>query len=437
MSNFVRLELPNNQFKFKRVYKLTYMQENYHHDFARITFRDWAISPMRLRSGSPMVIQLHDKKFYGYVHDVRSHQDNNSNFTEIGFIGASWVMRQASQKVYNNVTADQIVVQIAKKYNFGYKVTAHPRVFPHISQGGLTDWEFMVKLAKQSGYFLRAENTVLYFQPLLEDFDGLINEAKDFIKADAGIKSGPPLYYFKPIVGETLVHHGADKSAVSIAGVNPETGKLFKYTKQTRSKPTRAKSNPEMFDKHATNVVANSYEAAISEAAAADNKSIFPYQADAQVIGTPSLRPGMPVHLSNVGKDFSGYWTILRVEHEVLEENLNVQVYSTTLSVGTDSLGETSKPQHPKRPASKPARYIVPNVRNTRLKPETKLKSNGLHVQQTKTTAVVGRVNRADLKSKSLVKAAWTSVQGNLNTKQPSPTSPVQRFKVNASAARG
>ena len=143
------------------------------------------------------------------------------------------------------------------------------------------------------------------------------------------------------------------------------------------------------------------------------------------------------MHLSNVGKDFSGYWTVLRVEHEVVEENLNVQVYSTTLSVGTDSLGETTKPQHPKRPASKPARYIVPNVRNTRIKPETKLKSNGLHAQQTKTTALVGRVNRADVASKSLVKAAWTSVQGNLNTKQPSPTSPVQRFKVNANAARG
>ncbi|CAB4128116.1 Phage late control gene D protein (GPD) [uncultured Caudovirales phage] len=437
MSNFVKLELPNNQFKFKRVYKLSYMQENYQHDFARVFFRDWAISPTQLRSGSPMVIELHGKKFYGYVHDVRSHQDNNSNFTEVGFIGASWVMRQASQQVYSNVTADQIIVQIAKKYNFGYKVTPHPRVFPHISQAGMTDWEFMVKLAKQSGYFLRAENTVLYFQPLLEDFEGLIHEANNFIKADAGIKSGPPLYYFKPIIGETLSHHGADKSATSIAGINPETGKLFKYTKQNRSLPTRTLSNPEMFDKHATHVVANTYEAAISESNAADNKSVFPYVAETQVIGTAELRPGMPVHLDNVGKDYTGYWTVLRVEHEVLEENLNVQVYSTTLSVGTDSLGEVAKPQYPRRPASKPFRHIVPNVRNTRLKPETKLKSNGIHVQQTKQTGLVNRINRADLNSKSLIKAAWSSVQGNLNTKQPSPTSPVQRFKVSANAARG
>lgn len=437
MSNFVKLELPDNQFKFKRVYKLSYRQQNYEHDYAKIYFRDWAISPTQLKPGAPMVIHLHGKPFYGYVHDIRNHHDNNSNFTEVGFIGASYVMRQASQKVYTKVTADQIIVSIAKKYNFGYKVTPHPRVFPHISQAGLTDWEFMVKLAKQSGYFLRAENTVLYFQPLLEDFNALILESEQFIKGDAGIKSGPPLYTFKPIVGETLAHHGADKAATSIAGVDPHTGKLFKYTKQKRNETTRAISNPELFDKHATMVVANDYASAISEAKSADDKSQFPYSADATVIGTSKLRPGMPVYMGNVGKEYSGYWTILHVEHEVVEKNPNVQIYTTELTVGTDSLGETSSPNLPIKPASKQIRQIIPNVRNTRIKPQTVLKRPGIAVKQTTKTGLVSRTNRADIKSKTLSKAVWASVQGNLNSKPVTPTSPAARYKVGAHVSRG
>lgn len=417
MSSYIKLDMPTNTVQFKRVHKVTYRQHNYEHDYARVYLRDWGISPKQAKPGTPINIDIQGKSFYGYIHDIKNFQEMDKNFTEVGIIGASYVMRQGSQATYKNVTADQVIVSIAKKYNFAYKVTPHPRVYPQLSQAGQTDWEFMVKLAKQSGYFLKAENTTLYFQPLDQEFKEKLMESARFSKNDAGFKSLQPMYSFTPIVGETLAHNGADKSAISIAGVNPKTGKYFKYTKQKRSPVTRAISNPELFDKHDTGVVANDYTTAVQEAKSADEKSKFPYQAEAEVIGASRVSPGHPVYLEGVGKEYSGYWTVLRVEHKIIEESLNVQRFTTILTIGTDSLGTISDQTQPSTPPARAIRKIVPNVRNTRIKAGTVLNKTGAQVKPSGPLSLVSRANRANVKDKSARSNVWVSTHGNLNTK--------------------
>jgi len=437
VANHISVTIPNSKTQLTRVHKAVHRQQNYEHDFTRITFRDWAVEPSAVKAGRPIQFTLDGKKFYGYIHDVKSHQTSNQNITELSIIGASYVMRQASQTVYRDMTADQVVTKIAKKYGFAYKVTPHPRVFPHISQAGMTDWQLMVKLAKQCGYFLRAENTAIYFQPLLQDFDELIYEAKSFAKADAGIKSGNIMYNFRPVIGETLAHHGADKAATSIAGVNPSTGQQFKYTKQKRSATTRKISHPELFDRHDTHVVVNDYKTAIHEANSADDKSRFPYTAEAEVIGMSDLRPGMPIYLSGVGSDYSGYWTILNVEHQSKEETLNDHTYTSILSLGTDSLGAVASSKYPKEPSSKPARLIKPNVKNTKIKATTVLNSTGLNIMPVKTSKLISQVNRASSSGKSVSAAVWKSTQGNLNrSTKPNSVSSAVKAKAVANRAR-
>lgn len=415
MFNPVTLTLQGSKKQLTRVYTVSHRQQNYEHDYTRIKFREWGLSPKHIKPGKLVTININGKDFHGYIHDVKSHQENQKNFTELGIIGASYVMRQASQKVYKNVTADQVVKIIAKKYGFAYKLTPHPRVYPHISQAGLTDWELMVKLAKQCGYFLRAESTSLYFQPLLQDFEDLILECKSFIKADGGHRSPNLMYSFKPIVGETLAHHGADKSATSIAGIDPKTGKKFKYTKQKRGTTTRKISNPEFFDKHDTFVVANDYKTAVSEANSADDKSRFPYSAEVEVIGTVNLRPGMPIYLDNVGEEYSGYWTILTVNHTVVEKSLNNHIYTSILTVGTDSLGEIASTKVPVKPLSKPIRLIKPNVKNTRSKPRSIVKSPGIIIKPTAVKRLVAQTNRAPVAGKTVSNSTWVSTHGDLN----------------------
>lgn len=437
MFNFVTVSLPNSPAPPQRVFKMSYQQEHYAHDYAKLYFRDWAVSMRQVKPGTPMKVKIDNKEIVGYVHDIKNVQNAQKNFTEITFIGASYVMRQSSQQVYKNATVDQVIKQIAIKYNFAYKLTPHPRVFPHISQGGLTDWEFMVKLAKQVGYLLRAEGTSLFFHPLLQDFNDLIGEAPIFTKNDAGFKNENGIYHFAPVVGETLSHFGADKSATSVGGVNPRTGVPFKFTKQPRTATTRVISQADLFDRHATNVVANDYTTASFESYAADDKSTFPYAAETEVMGMASLRPGHPIYINNVGPEYSGYWTILEVRHEVIEEQLNVQRYTTHLLLGTDSLGGLVDKSVAPMPNPKRVRTITPNVRNTRVVPKSKLNTSSINLTTAQQVSLVSRINRAAPAGKAVSATAWQSTHGDLNLQPANVTmDPATQLKVAATIAR-
>ena len=424
MYSHVQVVMPNSQWQFKRVYKAVLRQSNYEHDYLALTFRDWGVSPSRAKPGSLIKVILDGKEFCGYIHDVKAHHENGKDYTEVGVIGASYVMRQSSQKVYYNVTADNVIKDISRKHNFAYRAIAHPRVYEQLSQAGMTDWEFMVKLAKQSGYLLRADNASLHFTPMLHDFEESILEAKSFAKTQQGQKFVNLLYKFKPVVGETLAHDGASKYATSVAGVDPITGQYFKYTTQRRTPTTRPISHPELFDKHDTSVVANNFNTAVSEALSAEIKSTFSYMAEAEIIGTVSVRPGFPIHFENVGTEYSGYWTVLTVEHHVKEESPNKYIYTTKLVVGTDSLGSIRDKSVPSSPPVRGIRQIKPNVRNTRKKVTTDINWSGLNIRQPNQFSLVKRTNRPDVDSKTLSKSKWVSRDGNLISPDLPPQKP-------------
>lgn len=427
MFNSVKLSFPNSQYQAQRVWKAIHREEIYTHDYATVTIKDWKVSPTQIKPGTPVVLSISGKDYHGYVHDVSGHMEGAQNYTEIGIIGASYVMRQSSQKLYTNTTADQVIVDIAKRYGFAYRVTPHTRVHKQLAQAGASDWEFMVRLAKQCGYLLRAVGAVIYFHPMLEDFNNNIYEAPKFTKVEQGIKVGNPIYYFKPNIGETLAHFGVSKSATSVAGVDPNgnySGSLVKYTNQDTAVTTRYSSHPEIFDSNSTHTVVNSVSAAAYESEATDARSTFAYTAEVSVIGNTYLAPAMPVYLANLGQDYSGYWTVLATEHHIVEQSLNTYMYTTTATVGTDSLGAIRNRAVPDVPDDARIRNIIPNVKNTRITPSTVLKTNFYNIKQVKTSALVNRTNRPNVSDKFLSKTAWESNDGNLNsvyTETPMP----------------
>jgi len=417
VSNYVSVSFPNSPTQPKRVHRVTLEQEIYMHDYATVEFRDWNIDPLNIKPGSLMVITIKDKSYYGYVHQLNNEQSSAKNFTKVGFIGASYVMKQSSQKIYRNMSADQIIAAIATKYNFAYKVTPHPRVYPQVAQAGLTDWQLMVNLAQECGYFLRAENSEIYFQPYTEDFNNLITEAVSFNKGDAGFKTTNHIYKFKPVISETLENYGFMKSAVSVAGVNPVNGNSFKVTQQKSFNPSRQYSNVEFFDSHATTTVANSYEVAGYLAKAADEKSRFPYAASVETIGVSSVRPCLPVYLSNVGSEYSGYWTVLKVTHVVYEENLNQQHYTCSMDVASDSLGTNANANQPSAPAVTPRRKIIPNEKNKNIKPKTIVYKPAITAKRTQQKQLVDRINRATQTGPFVATSRWGSTHRDLNYK--------------------
>lgn len=432
MSKFVTVQFPDSPSEPTQVYKFCLYQGVYEHEYATMSFRDWNVSAARVKAGTAIRVTLGAREFVGYVHDIKTDVDGARNFVQVNAIGASYVMRQPSQAVYKNVTSTELVKKIATKHGFSYNIDPYPRVYPHIAQAGLSDWELLVKLAKQAGYFLIVEGTSLGFKPINKDFEDFALEAPIFSKNEFGIKSENALYAFTPRIGETLDYPLANKAATAVSGIDPVTGEPFKVVNKTRPKTTRRVSQTELFDRYATKVVAPSYEIAQFEAISVDERSRFPYVAEVEVTGTATLRPGFPVYLDNLGT-YSGYWTVLRTEHEVIEDTKNVQVYTTKLHVGTDSLGDTAIPTMPNRPPAAPIRLIKPNVRQTRIKPANVVKSTGIKVKPVSEVTLVKSNNRLPKQAKphEAVSSTWSSNTGNLKAKKAEPRrSPIVVEKV-------
>lgn len=418
MFNFIRVSFPETDFGPTAVYSAEIIQERYKHDIIKMKFRDWDVSYDVLNPGSPVQIRIagvtEGKDVYGYIHHIKPDRTPGKNFTEMVVIGASYPFRQPSQTVYKDITADQVAVQIAEKYNFACYAVPHPRVYPQIAQSGHTDWEFLVRLAKQSGYTLRATNTELYFQPMLEDFHRYKEEAKTFTMRQANDSAGSTMYSFRPLIGESIDYEDATKAAIAVSGVDRFTNTPMAFTQQERNTPTRARQQTEFFDAFDTDTVIRTPEIAQFEGEAAENRNAFPYRAVAEVLGSASLEPNMPVYLNGIGSNYSGFWTILKVEHKIIEEERNRHRYTTILHVGTDSLGEASigpDSREITQPPALPIRKLLYGVRQTKIRPVTYLNRITVPVNATERGSFGAIENRAkpNINNRDTSPARWVT----------------------------
>lgn len=123
-------------------------------------------STIRLVSGDPVVFSYSvgslSNNWVGYVSSIRPITSGD-NLTEVFCISPSYLMKNTSQKIFKNVTADAVVKKICSKYGFKAVTQRHPRVFPSIAQAGQSDWQMLRMLAKKTGFMLKVEGTTIYF----------------------------------------------------------------------------------------------------------------------------------------------------------------------------------------------------------------------------------------------------------------------------------
>ena len=386
MFNYISINFPKTTVQPQIVYKANLSQNQYSHELISLYFKDWGVQYDVVKAGSPVELTINGfnekRNFYGYVHHLNLDRSPGKNFTEITVIGASFPMKQTAQTVYLNTTADQVVKTIATKYNFVCYAVPHSRVYPQISQAGQSDWQLMVRLAKQCGYTLRANNTELYFQPIMEDYTRYRAEAPRFVLRPATHPQGSTIYSFKPMIGESIPYEDAMKGAVAVGGVDIVNQVPISITQQIRNAKTKIKKQNEFFDIFDTSVVVPDLSVATFESKAAENRNYFPYRGTVEVLGNPNLRPDMPVYLEGIGEPYSGYWVILQADHHIVEEERNRQKYTTTLVVGTDSLGQSvqwTDSELISNPNYKGSRTIIPNVLQTNIVPQTDLKQKVLY----------------------------------------------------------
>jgi phage protein D len=328
----------------ERISSFVLQSDRYAHEIAIVKFRDWEVPYEAIKPGTPVLCVLKSpegkRNFYSYVHHVNPSYTPGKRFTTVVLIGASYVMKQARQKIFTNVTADQVVKKIAASHGFAAEAEPHPRVYDQIAQAGHTDLELMVRLAKQSGYSFRIKDTTVYFRPQAYDYDVLKTKAPTFVMRSTGDPTGSTLYAFNLTAGESIFYRDSMKAAVAVSGVDPLTLTALSYTNQNRSAALRENQTSEVFDRFATDITAPGFAPAFYEALAADARNKYPYRAKIVVTGHPEITPDMPVYLDGLGTQYSGYWIALNVEHKVSEFSLNEFNFTTTIEVGADSLGQ-------------------------------------------------------------------------------------------------
>jgi len=370
MFNYVSIQFPLSEKPPQRVSSFTLTQERYAHEVAVVKFKDWDIRKTQINPGEPVKCIIRGKnssrEFVGYIHDIKPEITPGKNTTTMTLIGASYKLKQQRQRVFENVTASDVIKSIAQEYGFSAYVQDHPRVYEQIVQAGHSELQFMTRLAKQCGYSLRIQNTALYFQDLTSDFTTYRGTAESFYMSGANEPKGSTLYSFNLTLGESVKYADAYKSAVQVGGVDPLTSELNVVTVQNREETLRETVKTEFFDSYDTKTVAPGYLPAVYEAKAADQRNRFAYRARVQVFGTPTIGPDKPVYLTGIGPEYSGYWVVLSAQHHIIETAPNILQYTTFLEVGTDSIGTASvwKDEAVLSPSDIKIRKLVPNSRN-------------------------------------------------------------------------
>ena len=390
MFNYVTVDFPTVDVSVTpdKLMSFSMHQNRYAHEICTITYRDSDVDPTAIQSGYPVHVTLYNgttpspvRNFYGYVHHIKPIRTPSKNYIEMTFISASWVMKNETQTIYKDMSADGIVQTIAKKYNFACYTVPHPRIYPQVLQTGISDWGLMVRLAKQCGYSLRTESTELYFEPVLDEYTKYRSQAPTYTMRDFYEPGSYDMYSFEPLIGENLPLDEEAKSAPAISGLDKNTITPIAHTRPTRNKKTSVNYQFEFFDRFDTHVVADTLSTAQYEAQAAEDRASFPYRAKMEVMGDHTLHPNMPVYTKGVGPQYDTFWVVLDTEHKIVESARHMFIYSTILTLGTDSLGTPtvwSDNQQIVAPTTVPTRTIFPGVTQTAILPQSKLLNSSL-----------------------------------------------------------
>lgn len=144
---------------------LTQKMEN--HDLLVLTFagkvNDVSII---LASGDPVIFNwssgAESAVFVGYIHSIRPITSGD-NKTEVFCVSPSYLLKNAVQKIYKNVTADVVVKKICNKYGLKPVTQRHAKVWGSIVQTAETEWQLLRRLARTTGFALVTEATNIYF----------------------------------------------------------------------------------------------------------------------------------------------------------------------------------------------------------------------------------------------------------------------------------
>lgn len=292
-----------------------------------------------LRTNDPVMAtltsttQLQVKPFVGYVHHVEDgvRQAKSAREATIVCVGATWPMRQARQRVFSDMTRSEIVIQILGEYRLTAEVETHTERLSHVTQSGESDWSFICRLAKQIGWVVYPQATVVHFcsRKHLDQEKVQMAPIFDYGKGDVDA--------FDPRVGDATPHAEGMKSDRIVGGVDPRTGQAIYSKADARpDRVRRAESPAAIFTTYQTGTVAHSLENAASKAQGSADAARWQHRAHAITVGDVTVQTASAVYMKNVPGAYEGFWYAIEVEHVFTGED-----YSLDMRLGADSIGRS------------------------------------------------------------------------------------------------
>lgn len=279
-----------------------------------------------------MSVQINGGKsfsFYGYVTQIESISStnegtvNNSPFQIIRLIclGSSHLLRSNNTLVWENVTLENVVSDIANDFRLGYSMPVDTYVFKRLVQSEESLWKLLVKACNQLGYVITLINSHIH---IWDKNKSLARQPSYTILRGIKVKRNN----YSPLPGDIV----NIETTLGTADVSQQFGdKTVSYIDERGVFVTVDSSQLNGLNSFGTpaesrfynklTVSVDSFEKA-SRYIESKIKNAYPYMADALVFGDPSIVPGGVVKVEGYGGDFDGYWYVNSVTHTLSTDTL-------------------------------------------------------------------------------------------------------------------
>ena len=285
--------------------------------------------------------QIRAYEFFGYItylepESVNQHGlVNKSPFqiTRMHCLGSSYPMRSRKTRAWNNKTLPQIASDIAKEYSLTLSVPNDKYVFPRIIQSGKSDWEILVDAANYLGYkvLMRGVNIDIW-----DPFAAFSRSGSIPLYAMAGNNNN-----LNASPGQILKFHGI------IGAVTPNSAKTTEtihslidnqIVSTTQNFSTGYGQTVQSIFQDEVSGNAHSIEMANAVLQGRSRKKL-PYIAHVDIVGDPSIQPGMAVYVDRYDSSLDGLWITQSVKHQL---SRGIAMSYLTLAKDSNDIGSIS-----------------------------------------------------------------------------------------------
>lgn len=329
------------------------IHQNMHsHDIVTISYNTTDEKYLKiLKTGVPLVVTWREgsetpRRVYGYVsHIAKETVGQRRAMFKIVCVGASYVLKKRSNKIYKNKTIPEVAQAIAKEVGLKYVGVKHPRRFSQLAISGHSYWEWLHEQAARIGYGIVVDGVTLVFKPLDDLLDQSVKNAPTMTMFGNPLQKGVlfkdrTLDYFEVLNGENVELGKSLRSTKHSGGMNPLTGRVFisKHSPKESGKQLRKNVSDVLFDEYLSGQVVDTSSSAKLTAKGSAELARLNVPAKLQGQGDVRLKPYAPIMVVGTGDETDGYWVVNTVTHTISSRG----TYEVDMTVSTDGTGSNA-----------------------------------------------------------------------------------------------